>query len=86
MASGNPNSDDDEGFINIDKLLAAMKEGSISTSVEANSGSIAETDDNRTRGGSPVDSNYSIVRSMQGGHIVFSHLAKDFFLLIRSQI
>lgn len=81
-ASGNPNSDDDKGFIDIDELLATMKEESISTSVEANSSGIAETDDNRTRGGSPVDSNHSTVRSTQGGHICFSHLAKDFYLLI----
>lgn len=83
-ASGNSNSDDDNGLINIDELLASMKE-SISTSVEPNSSDIAETDDNGTRDGSPVSSGRSTVGGIQGGLIVLFQFSKD-FLLIRSQI
>jgi hypothetical protein len=69
-ASGNHNSDDDDGFTDVDELLAAMKKESISTSVEANSGGIAEADDNGIRGGSPVGSSRSTVGGTQGRHIV----------------
>lgn len=56
LPSTDPNGgdgDDDDGFIDIDELLAAMKE-STSTSMQPNSGGIAKTGENGTLGGSPV--------------------------------
>lgn len=74
-ASADPNGDDDDndGFIDIDELLAAMKKESISTSVQPTSGGMAETDENGTRRGSPVG---STVGSTQGEHIVLSTLVR----------
>ena len=64
-ASGNPNRDDYNGFIDMDKLLAVIKEKSILASMEPNSRGMAKADDNRTRG--PINPSRSTVGSTQGG-------------------
>ena len=51
-----PNSDDNDSFVDIDELLSSIKQESILVSVKLNSGGMAEKVDNETRGGNPADS------------------------------
>jgi hypothetical protein len=75
-ASADPNSNDGDGFVDIDELLSSMKQESISASAKPNSSGIAEKVDNRTRGSSPADSSRSTEGSSQGEHASFLNLAK----------
>jgi len=63
-------SDDADGFVDVDELLSGMKQESI------NSGSMAEKVDDGTRGGSPADSTRLTEGSSQGEHPAFPHLAR----------
>jgi hypothetical protein len=71
-----PNSDDEDGFFDIDELLAGLQQKSISASAKPNCGGTAENVDNRTRIGSPVDSIRSTKGSTQGKHIASLSLVR----------
>jgi hypothetical protein len=64
-------SDDNNGFIDIDDFLSGMQQKSVPASADPNSGGITEIVDNRTRGGSPNDSCRSAAGSNRSKHIVF---------------
>lgn len=68
-ARADPDSDDDDGFVDTYELLSGMKQESI------NSSNIAEKIESRTRG-SPADSTCLTEGSSQGEHPLFSHLAR----------
>lgn len=68
-ACADPDSGDDESFVDIDELLSGMKQESV------NSGSMAEKVDSGTRA-SPADSTRSTEGSSQGEHPAFPHLAR----------
>jgi hypothetical protein len=71
-ASGNTKRDDNDGFIDINELLAFTQEETISVCVEPNPGSRPETDDDESRGCSPVSSSCSTLGSSEGrAHLRF---------------
>ena len=69
-ACADPDSGDDDGFVDIDELLSGMKQESI------NSDSMSEKVDSATLGGSAADSTGSTEGSSQGEHPAFLHLAR----------
>jgi hypothetical protein len=63
-ACADPDSDDGDGFVDIDELLSSVKQESITPSAKPNSG------------GSPADSTRSTEGSSQGEHLAFPNLAR----------
>ncbi len=72
-ASANPNHDEDnDGFLDIDELLAGLQQESPSASAKPDAGGIAGKVDDGTRGGSPSDSSRSTVGSTLGKNYAVS--------------
>ena len=76
LASADPNSDNDDGFVDIDELLSGIQQKSLVASADTNSSGMAEMFDNRTRGGSPTDSIRSKAGSSRGEYTAFLILAR----------
>ncbi len=82
LAKANPNynGDDDDGFLDIDELLAGLQQESTSTSAKLDTDGMAGKVGDRTRGNSPADSSRSTVGSTQGKHTPFLNLAGSSYL------
>ena len=68
LTGGGNENDDDDSFIDIDKLLPSTQQKSVPASADPSSVVMVKLVDNGTRGGSPTDSSSSMVGSSRGEH------------------
>jgi hypothetical protein len=76
-AIANSNSNDDNSFLDIDKLLASPQQKSVLASAKPNYDGTPKNGDGGTRIRSPVNSSRSIEESTQGKHITFLGLGRN---------